>query len=482
MPAKKWAKSSDEWLNPSERDGLILECPALTSNEKLVLWAIAFHMCRGNDAWPSQARIAALTALSHKTVKRVVRALGRRGFLVTNRAPAGNRVNHYSVAWDRLHATAQLVVDGAAGSPLQGRGDPMPAPERPGHTPARGVTETPGRVTESLRQGLTDTPTGSRRPQEGERNGPPKGEPKGLPVQLPTGGSDEGGRFDQEVTESIPVLVEVGTDACPLVHATSSGVDDDSEPDMALLWGETGDSPADPAAHTSCRTLADRIRELADLDPDTLGEPVRLDEADERGTRPPHAVDPGLEEARAYDERRRAEEKRTLALAKGLAAELDRSLAKARDPALPTDQRVPHAGHLVRGVEKIAEMVGHRLRVHLLKSTVRFCHWADECLAALGQLAPEVRTWDLFLGLAAVSEMEQSCWRVAVKENVWPDVAGLAEWEAGERLRRELGISCHGELRPLDAVRKYRAGLVDREGNRLAPPALAGADGPTATE
>ncbi len=472
---------SDGWLNPSERDGLILECPALTSNEKLVLWAIGHHMCRGNDAWPSQARIAALTALSHKTVKRVVRALGGRGVLLTRRAPAGNRVNHYSVAWDWLHAAGKRVAGGVTGSPRVGHGDPTPTPEQPGRAPARRIPETPGRVTESPREGHGDTPTGSRRPPEGERNGPPKGKQKGLPVPLPTAEPDEGGRFDQEDTESSPELVEVAGDACPIDRDAGSDGGDDPEPDMTLLGAEPEHPPA-PAPPGPRPTLADRIRELADMDADALGEYDRSEDLGVWAALPPPAVDPELEEARAYHERREAQEKRTLALAKQLAVELDQSLAKARDLALPAEKRAPHAGHLVRGVEKLAEMVGHRVRVHLLKSAVRFCHWSDECLAALEQLAPEVRTWDLFLGLAAVSEMEQNCWRVAVKENVWPDVVGRAEWEAGERVRRELGIFCHGELRPLDAVRKYRAGLIDRNGERVTPPVPAATDGRAAAE
>lgn len=71
--------------------------------------------------------------------------------------------------------------------------------------------------------------------------------------------------------------------------------------------------------------------------------------------------------------------------------------------------------------------------------------------------------------------MEQNCWRVAVKDTVWPDVVGQAEFEAGQRLLRELRVVCHGELQSLTAVRKYRAGLIDRNGERVTspPPALA---------
>ena len=125
----------------------------------------------------------------------------------------------------------------------------------------------------------------------------------------------------------------------------------------------------------------------------------------------PPAVDPELAEARAYQERKDADARQTLALAKQQAAERDQSLTKARDPALPTEKRVQNAAHLVRGVEKLAAMVGHGFRVYLRGSTVRFCHGSDECLAALVLLVPEVRTWDLFLGRAAVSDMEQNCWQ-----------------------------------------------------------------------
>lgn len=467
MPTKKWANSSDGWLNPSERDGLILECPELTSNEKLVLWAIGHHTCTGNDAWPSQARIAALTALSHKTVKRVVRALGGRGILVTKRAAAGNRVNHYAVAWDWLGETIeQAAAGGVTVTSREERGDPTPARERPGHTPDRRVTPTPGGVTKSPRQDHTDPSAGSRRPPEGEKNGPPKGEQKGLPLPLPTAGSDEGGRFDQEETEGRRVLVESAADACQFDPDAGSDEGGESDPEGILPCDETGGTPADRAAPT----LADRIRELADLDPDALGDPDRVDESDEQTPPPPTAVDPELEAARADNERREAEEKRALALAKQRAAELDVSLAKARNPALPAEKRAPHAGHLVRGVEKLVEVVGHRFRVYLQESTIRFSHWSDECLAALERLAPEVRTWDLFLGLAAVSGMERNCWRVAVMDTVWPDVVGLAEFEAGQRLLRELGIVSYCEPSPLTAVRKYREGLIDRNGERVTPP------------
>ena len=84
----------------------ILELRGLTGVQKLVLVAIASH---GQTAFPSQRRLAMLTSLGVRTVKRAVADLRAKGILATHH--------------DRVSLTYTVVMGGATAAPV--------VPERP---------------------------------------------------------------------------------------------------------------------------------------------------------------------------------------------------------------------------------------------------------------------------------------------------------------------------------------------------------------
>jgi DNA-binding transcriptional MocR family regulator len=79
----------------------ILELRGLTGVQKLVLVAIASH---GQTAFPSQRRLAMLTSLGVRTVKRAVTELRAKGILATHH--------------DRASLTYTVVMGGATQAPV----------------------------------------------------------------------------------------------------------------------------------------------------------------------------------------------------------------------------------------------------------------------------------------------------------------------------------------------------------------------------
>jgi hypothetical protein len=70
--------------------------------------------------------------------------------------------------------------------------------------------------------------------------------------------------------------------------------------------------------------------------------------------------------------------------------------------------------------------------------------------------------------LDVLGNYDNPCWPVALEENTWSMIAETAGELAGQRLVHEEGVfSWRGTA--LKAVRDYRAGRIDREGNPIMP-------------
>lgn len=76
----------------------IIDDPKLTANEKLVMLTIRRHQFKGHTVNPSQARIAALSGLSLRTVNRCISAVQRKGYSLVNTPGKGrHRTNFYDI-------------------------------------------------------------------------------------------------------------------------------------------------------------------------------------------------------------------------------------------------------------------------------------------------------------------------------------------------------------------------------------------------
>ncbi len=159
-----------------------------------------------------------------------------------------------------------------------------------------------------------------------------------------------------------------------------------------------------------------------------------------------------------------SERKKAIAKAKAIAAQLDKLFAKARNPA--ASERTANARHFYRGIEELAKMVGHLVGVYIQPTDKNFSFWRETLMERLAGLAPEIQTWDLFLGMADIASMDRPVRPTAIHDEVWPGIEAEAEKQAGMRLWNELGINKGGSSY-LDTARLVIAGKVDREGNKL---------------
>lgn len=396
-----------DWLDPSERDDLILSS-ALPPNQRLLLVAISWHMMKGNHAFPSIDTLADRTGLSRSTVIRAINSLRGEGVLVVATRGKGNS---YRIAWDDLATRANQARRDTDESPASVTVTPRqchrdtgrPAQESPLATPTS-VTVKPASVTVTLDQCHGDTPTSVTVTPEGERKGPPKEEKKGLLHEL-----------------------------------------------LAELRAEGGGVLG--------------VREVKPRSMDELIAEVMKEKAGPLPVQPaiPWQEDPDLVEARRQNEEAAARERQKNAEAREVAKALDASLTVARDARVLGEKRVRASLRLFLGLECLSKEYG------CFAWEASFSHWSpssDQCWEALETLPPEVTTWDLVAALRDL-RLESHAWPVVFSDGVWPGVSAGVSYYTGYRLCSELGVYSHMEPTYLDAARKFREGKIDAKGNRL---------------
>ena len=72
----------------------------LAPNERFVLLAVSDHLGSNEDCWPSLTRLATMTGLNERTIRRALTSLELAGHITVTRKPG--RANRYRVIWETL--------------------------------------------------------------------------------------------------------------------------------------------------------------------------------------------------------------------------------------------------------------------------------------------------------------------------------------------------------------------------------------------
>lgn len=152
----------------------VFACPDFEPHEKLVMLALADHADELHECFPSVARLARMTGMSDRGVRKVIRRLEDRGFIVT-KANAGRKgSNRFSL---RL-PVALAGVTPEPGSPLNGV-PPEPGSAYPGTrftpTPERGSPKPSLNHQEPCARGKGRAVGGKRTGQERQAPAPASG-------------------------------------------------------------------------------------------------------------------------------------------------------------------------------------------------------------------------------------------------------------------------------------------------------------------
>jgi hypothetical protein len=129
-------------LKYHERARLIFRS-AVASTERLVLLAVADHLGSSGECWPSLPRLASMTGLNERTIRRSLSNLRESGCLTVTRQPG--RANRYSVSWDALSTldTVSPRTESHPGQKVQGTPDSVsPTPDSVSTHPGQRVHRT----------------------------------------------------------------------------------------------------------------------------------------------------------------------------------------------------------------------------------------------------------------------------------------------------------------------------------------------------
>ncbi|MEV0805715.1 helix-turn-helix domain-containing protein [Micromonospora sp. NPDC050200] len=177
----------------------LLATKGLGKNERAVAVAIAAHMNKAGDAWPSVATIAEYADCSERTVQRAIAKLINLGRLAWRRvADIPTRVYRLVLdAVQRVTSTAPGVTNGGAGVPDSAAGGDSQGGTRSGE------------------EGLKEKPRGARDwrrwiPKTKNTGRPPYPERRGAALPPPPGGDrcQRPGHVGQPAGRCIPCLSE----------------------------------------------------------------------------------------------------------------------------------------------------------------------------------------------------------------------------------------------------------------------------------